>query len=85
MLENHYIAESLPTNMGYTWTLATRMCGILIEIEDLYGARDMTWTPVGVEFGPDTPQLWYPGSTRFIAIQLAMNAVDDNVLACYQL
>lgn len=85
MLDTHFIAAALPTNDGFTWTLMSRFGHMLTEITSLYGHRDMTWTPVGVEFGPSGPQLWYPGNCRNVAIQLAMNAVDDNALACYQL
>lgn len=85
MLNTHYVATALPSNDGYTWTLVTRMGQMLAEIEAEYGPRDMSWTPIGIEFGPDTPQLWFPGNCRNIAIQLAMNAVWDNTLACYQL
>jgi hypothetical protein len=81
----HFIAVSLPTNTGYSWTLVTRMGQMLHEIEALHGARDMSWTLLGVEFGPDTPQIWYPGNRKNIAIQLAMNAIENPVIACYQL
>jgi hypothetical protein len=85
MLGSHYIAVSLPENTGFTWTLVSRLGAMLHEIEGLYGRRDMSWTPIGVEFGPETPQLWFPGNCKNIAIQLAPNARWDNVLACYQL
>jgi hypothetical protein len=85
MLDSHYCAESLPENNGFTWTLVSRLGAMLQEVEGLYGRRDMSWTPIGVEFGPETPQLWFPGNCKNIAIQLAPNAQWDNVLACYQL
>ena len=59
---------------------------MLTDAQDRYGPRDLTWTPVGVEFSADGPQLWFPGTgSRNIAVQLATNALGDNVLACYQL
>lgn len=85
MLDSHYIAASRSENDGYTWTLVSRLGAMLSEIEGLYGRRDMSWTPIGVEFGPECPQLWFPGNCKHIAIQLAPNARWDNVLACYQL
>lgn len=58
---------------------------MLREVEELYGARDRAWTPLGIEFGPTIPHVWYPGTCGHIVIQLSRNAIDDNVLACYQL
>ena len=84
MLDTHFIATVVPPS-GYTWTLVSRLGEMLAEAESLYGPRDLDWTPIGVEFGPGTPQLWYPGGRRNIAIQLALNALNDNAVACYQL
>lgn len=81
----HFCATALDANDGYTWTLTTRLGSILHEIEEAYGSRDSSWTVLGVEFGPDTPQLWYPGNRKHVVVQLAMNAIDDTPLACYQL
>lgn len=85
MLDTHFTAVALPTNDGCTWTLVSRLGQMLEEAESLYGPRDRDWTPIGVEFGPGSPRLWYPGNCRNVAIQLAMNAVDNNAVACYQL
>jgi len=85
MLPSHFIADNLPGNTGYTWTLTTRLGAILREVESCYGARDQTWTILGVEFGPNNPRLWYPGDCKHIAIQLAMNAADNIGFACYQI
>jgi hypothetical protein len=73
---------------GYTWTLASRTGAILQELEGMYGPRDKSWTLLGIEFGPDTPKLWYPGlreGRRDVIIQLSRPAFDSHVLACYQL
>jgi hypothetical protein len=56
-----FCATAVDTNDGYTWTLTTRLGAILYEIEQACGPRDSSWTVLGVEFGPETPQLWYPG------------------------
>jgi hypothetical protein len=58
---------------------------MLYEVEQLYGVRDLSWTILGVEFGPDTNQVWYPGNRKHVAIQLASNAQESTPLACYQL
>jgi len=82
---NHYLTQPLSTNDGYTWTLASRLGTMLREIEKLYGERDKSWTFVGVEFEKDGPQNWFPGNCGNIAIQLNTNALDNEVLAHYQL
>ena len=85
LLKSHYMAQSLPHNDGYTWTLATRLGAMLKEIECLYGPRDKDYTPIGIEFSESGPQIWFPGNCKHIAIQLNLNALNQNVLACYQL
>ena len=85
MNPNYYLARPLPTNDGYTWTLASRLGAMLREIENLYGERDKSWTFVGVEFEIGGPQIWFPGNCGNIAIQLNINALYNEVLAHYQL
>lgn len=85
MALSHFCAEATDSNDGLTWTLTTRLGAILFEVEQLYGARDLSWTILGVEFGPDAPQIWYPGNRKHIAIRLASNALESTPLACYQL
>ncbi|PLA73789.1 hypothetical protein CYQ88_09210 [Hydrogenovibrio sp. SC-1] len=58
---------------------------MLQEVESLYGERDKSWTFVGVEFERNGPQNWFPGNCGNIAIQLNTNALDNEVLAHYQL
>lgn len=82
-MDNHFRAR--PTDDGYTWTLTTRLGAMIAEVEERYGQRDQSWTVLGVEFSSDGPQIWYPGNRKHIAIQLAPNAIEDTVLACYQL
>jgi hypothetical protein len=83
--QSYYLAHRLPTDDGYTWTLASRLGAMLQEIEVLYNERDKSWTFVGVEFEASGPQNWFPGNCKNVAIQLNTNALNDNVLACYQL
>lgn len=82
---NHYLTYPLSTNDGYTWTLASRLGAMLREVESLYGERDKSWTFVGVEFERNGPQIWFPENCGNIAIQLNTNALNDEVLAHYQL
>ena len=86
MRPSHFIAVALDSNDGYTWTLISRLGALLCEVENRYGSRDKTWTILGVEFGPENyPQLWYPRNCKHIAIQLSMNAIINEAIACYQL
>ncbi|ELY2495319.1 hypothetical protein [Cronobacter sakazakii] len=85
ILPNLIFARPLPNGSGYTWTLTTRLGAILRELESSYGERDKSWTILGIEFEKNGPQIWYPGNCKNIAIQLAHNALDNEMLACYQL
>jgi hypothetical protein len=86
MHQNHFVTSRLPTNDGYTWTLASRLGHMLARCEEQFGPRDNTYAILGIEFGPDpVPHTWFPGSRNHVLIQLAPNAIDDEVLACYQL
>lgn len=80
-----FVARPLPTNNGYSWTLASLLGDMLHRAEQIFGPRDSSYTILGVEFCAGTPQLWYPGNRRHIAIQLTMECLTDQVRACYQL
>jgi hypothetical protein len=54
-------------------------------VESRFGARDRSYTILGIEFGVDVPHLWYPGNCKNIVIQLAANAMNDHYLARFQL
>jgi hypothetical protein len=58
---------------------------MLSEVESLYGPRDSSWTILGVEIGPDIPQLWYPGDRKHVLVQLGVTALNDAHRAYYQL
>ena len=83
MREDHFKAQLIPN--GYSCTLPTRLGELLYEAETKYGPRDKNYTLLGIEFGPGTNQIWYPGDRGYIAIQLAMNALDDLQFSIYQL
>ena len=78
-------AAPLPNGDGYTWTLPSRLGAFLRKIEEQYGERDKSWTILGIEFENNGPQIWYPGNCKNISIQLAPNALQNEMLACYQL
>jgi hypothetical protein len=61
---------------------------MLSELQNRYGERDHAWTILGVEFGADGPQNWfpcYPNGGKFVLIELFYNALNNIELACYQL
>ena len=69
----------------YTWTLVSRLSNMLHMAEELFGPRDLSYTILGIEFGPDNPRLWYPGNRRHIIIQLGLSAARNMSQACYQM
>lgn len=89
ILQTHYIAQPLPcadeNSCSYSLTLATRLGRMLIEIESLYGQRDKEYTFIGVEFSSNGPQNWFPRNCKNVIIQLNLNALNDDTIACYQL
>lgn len=79
------VAQPLPANNGYTWTLASRLGDMLHLAQELFGERDLSYTILGIEFVHDNPRIWYPGNRRHIVIQLSPSAATDMSQACYQL
>jgi hypothetical protein len=79
------LAQRLPHNTGWSWTLASRLGNLLERAEQEFGARDRTYTPVGVEFSADGPRTWYPGNCRNVLIQINSACANDPPEACYQL
>ena len=85
MNPSHFTASRL-TDGSSSWTLVTRLGQMLSRAENLYGPRDRSWTILGIEFGlVPPPMIWFPGDCKHIAIRLAPNVLDNEVLACYQL
>jgi len=74
-----------PIPDGFTWTLTTRLGHMLRLAEEQFGPRDHTYTILGIEFVADGPRIWYPGNCRHIAIQLSLDALHDEICACYEL
>jgi hypothetical protein len=76
---------ALPIEGGFTWSLASRLGHMLRIAEERYGERDRSYTPLGVEFSPNGPQIWYPGNDGGVVIQLGLACLDDPGRAHYQL
>ena len=69
-----------------TWTLTTRLGQMLHIAEELFGKRDYSYTPIGVEFyDGENPMVWYPGNCKHVAIRLKASAENDGRQALYQL
>lgn len=71
----------------YSWTLGTRMGQFISETETLYGARDTTWTLLGIEFNEGRPNIRFSGypARRQIIIRLGEKAFESAPQAIYQL
>jgi len=81
---NLFVAKPLPGNRC-TWTLASRLGDMLQMAEELFGARDLSYTILGMEFHDGNPQIWYPCSGRHIVIRLSLRCMSDAVEAHYEL
>lgn len=78
-------SRNIPGTDMYTWTLTTRLGEMLQIAEELFGKRDLCYTPLGIEFYGEIPMVWYPGNCKHIAIRLTMNAAYDCRRSLYQL
>jgi hypothetical protein len=73
---------------GYTWSHTTILGDLLITAERKYGARDKSWTILGIEIGGLHPQIWYPRSSegaRFVSVMLSDAARMNPRQAVFQL
>lgn len=80
-----FATELLPTRDGFKFTLTTLLSTLLSDAEQMFGPRDMSYTPVGIEFYGDRPQVWYPGTNKHISIILTDSAREDPAQAIFQL
>lgn len=80
-----FATEPLPSRDGFRFSLTTLLSTMLLEAEKLFGPRDMTFTPVGIEFYGDRPFVWYPGDAKHISIILTDSARNDPNQAIFQL
>jgi hypothetical protein len=77
---------SMPIPGGGSWTLTTYFGQMLSEAEELYGRRDMDWTPIGVEFfACDVPHIWFPENRKQVCVRLTLGALQDLNEALWQL
>jgi hypothetical protein len=51
----------------------------------MFGPRDLSYTPVGIEFYGDRPYIWYPGNNKHISIILTDHSRQDTSQAIFQL
>src|SRR5262245_27660889 len=87
MLPSSSLFTSEPIPGGASWTLTTYFGKMLSEAEELYGRRDMDWTPIGVEFfAGDVPRICvFPGGRKHVLIRLTLAALNDWNVALWQL
>jgi len=83
--EELILAHPRPNNIGYSWTLASRLGDMLQRAQEQFGPRDNSYTPIGFEFTADGPRVWYPGDCRNVLIQINSACANDLPQACYQL
>lgn len=80
-----FATELLPTRDGYRFSLTSLLSTMLSDAEQLFGSRDTSYTPVGIEFSGDRPKVWYPGTNKHISIILTDDAREDPAQAIFQL
>lgn len=85
-IPDHLFTMSYPGGSS-NWTLGTHMGQFISEIEALYGARDASWTLLGVEFNEGVPHVFFPSypTRRQIIIRLGEKAFPSAPFAIYQL
>jgi hypothetical protein len=71
----------------WTYTLTTLLGEWLYRAEQRFGARDQSWTILGVEVGSTRPQVWFPGGSerKHIAIHLSYHCHSNEAEARYEL
>lgn len=80
-----FATEPLPTRDGFRFTLTTLLSTLLTDAEQMFGPRDLSYTPVGIEFYGDRPYIWYPGNNKHISIILTDHSRQDTSQAIFQL
>jgi hypothetical protein len=79
------VLEAYEMSNGYSWTLTSRLADMLEKSKLIYGERDKTYTVLGIEFEENGPQVWFPFSGEYVAIQLSNHSKDDMICGCYEL
>ena len=80
-----FCAERFEDRTGYTWTLTSFLGELLEQAQGAFGARQLEWTILGIEFSGAIPQVWYPKNKRYVSIMLTDNAKSDPDRAIFQL
>ena len=84
-LASGFATEPLPSRDGYRYTLTSLLGTLLADAEIMFGPRDMSYTPLGIEFYGDRPFVWYPGDRKHVSIILTDRARSDTNRAIFQL
>lgn len=79
------VTSPFPSGDGYTWTLASQLGHMLRLAESRFGARDRSYTVLGVEFIDGVPQCWFPGNCCHVVVQLSIPCLQEPDRACFQL
>jgi hypothetical protein len=79
-----FVSEPL-SDSEVSRTLTTYLGLFLREAEALAGPRDLSWTPIGIEFFGDVPESWYPGNCHNVAIRLSVDTALHPNRALFQL
>ncbi len=80
------VAERLPNDCRYTYTLASRLGDMLDKAERLFGPRDTSYTILGIEFTSDIPYIWHINDSQIIIrLNLCAGAAKNTSQAYYQL
>lgn len=79
-----FVSVRLPEGR-HSFTFTTLVGEFLNELEMKYGERDHSYTLLGIEFGGDTPCIWYPGNCKNVAIRLTDTAALEPARALFQL
>lgn len=84
--EHLFLTKPLHDSSGFYWALTSLLSKMIRLAEEKFGPRDMTYTPVGIEFiDRDYPCICYVGNCKHVAIQLTKNCLSDPAMACFQL
>jgi hypothetical protein len=78
-----FLAKPIPN--GYSWTLTSHLGDILARAEERFGQRNREWSILGVEIGPECPQVWYPGNRKHVVVQISREVHLKPHFAIYQL
>ena len=83
-----FCCDPLEDERGYTWSHTTILGDLLFTAERKYGARDKSWTILGIEICGLHPQIRYPRSSegaRFVSVMLSDAARMNPRQAVFQL